>query len=44
MSTLFVMRAVLRWHLRKARRTFQLLGRRLAAPNWPDRPTGVRWG
>lgn len=47
MSTIAVARAALRWHIRKARRTFELVGRavsRGARTEGRGPPTGVRWG
>lgn len=44
MSSRLVLSATLRWHVRKARRLFQLLSRWLASPRRPAPRTGVRWG
>lgn len=47
MTTVQIVRATLRWHVRKGRRIFDLLAARLAAtslaPSSPRR-SGVRWG
>ncbi|MCR6670037.1 hypothetical protein [Devosia ginsengisoli] len=43
MSMRAILAATLRWHLRKARRSFQLLGRWLTQPARSPTRT-VRWG
>ncbi|WP_263574766.1 hypothetical protein [Devosia aquimaris] len=44
MSTRAILATTLRWHMRKARRSFQLLGRWLTQPAPSPTRTGVRWG
>jgi hypothetical protein len=44
MRTRAVLASTLRWHMRKARRTFRLLARWLTRPALPSPHTGVRWG
>jgi hypothetical protein len=44
MSTRAILATTLRWHMRKARRTFQLLGRWLTRPELSPSRTGLRWG
>jgi len=47
MSTANILRATLRWHIRKGRRLFHLAVNRLAAPPAARQGaarTGVRWG
>lgn len=44
MNTRFIVAVALRWHLRKARRLFELLRQRLVRPAEPTMQTGVRWG
>lgn len=43
MSMTLILRTTLFWHVRKARRVFELLVSSLAAPQGTRR-TGVRWG
>ena len=44
MSTRALLRATLHWHVRKARRLFQLASQGLTSRPRPAIPTGVRWG
>ena len=44
MSTRALLRATLRWHVRKARHLFQLARAGLAPRPRAPIPTGVRWG
>ena len=44
MSTRSLLRATLRWHVRKARHLFQLARAGLAPRPRAPIPTGVRWG
>jgi hypothetical protein len=44
MSTRTILSATLRWHVRKARRLFELLAQRLASPSRAPARSGVRWG
>jgi hypothetical protein len=44
MSTRAILATTLRWHMRKARQTFQLLGRWLIQPEPSPGRTGLRWG
>jgi len=44
MSTRAILATTLRWHMRKARRSFQLLGRWLTQAELSPSRTGVHWG
>lgn len=44
MSTRMILATTLRWHMRKARRTFDLFGRWLSQPVPAPARRGVRWG
>lgn len=47
MTTALIVRATVRWHIRKGRRLFDLLAARLAATlptGASQHRTGVRWG
>ena len=43
MSARLILRITLYWHVRKARKVFELLASSLAAPQ-RTRRTGIRWG
>ena len=44
MSLRTILATTLRWHMRKARRSFQLLAHWLTQPDPSPSRTGVRWG